>query len=113
MNRAKQADNSLVRLRLMAVSARMTVSRSPGPNVASARSVSLSVSAAITPSRERPRSVSTSRTSRRSPLAHLRELAAVGIDHALASPRTSWDEATFEAIASILPEVHAIEPETI
>ena len=35
----------------MAVSARMTASRSPGPNVASARSVSLSVSAAITPSR--------------------------------------------------------------
>ena len=46
----------------MAVSAWMTVSRSPGPNVASARS--------------------------------------------------SWDEATFEAIASILPEVHAIEPKT-
>jgi len=45
-------------------------------------------------------------------LAHLRELAAVGIDHALASPRSSWDEATFEAIASILPEVHAIEPKT-
>jgi F420-dependent oxidoreductase-like protein len=43
-------------------------------------------------------------------LGHLRELAAVGIDHVLASPRPSWDEATFEAIASILPEVHAIEP---
>src|SRR5208282_2241041 len=28
-------------------------------------------------------------------LAHLRELAATGIDHALASPRSSWDEATF------------------
>jgi hypothetical protein len=28
----------------------------------------------------------------------------------LASPRRSWDEATFEAIASILPEIHAIEP---
>jgi hypothetical protein len=28
----------------------------------------------------------------------------------LASPRSSWDEATFDAIASILPEVHAIEP---
>ena len=61
-----------MRLRLMATSARMTVSRSAGPNVASARSVSLSVSAAMT--------------------------------------RPSWDEATFEAIASILPEVHAIEP---
>ena len=45
-------------------------------------------------------------------LAHLRELAAVGIDHVLASPGSSWDEATFEAIASILPEVHAIEPKT-
>jgi len=45
-------------------------------------------------------------------LAHLRELAAVGIDHALVSPRRSWDEATFEAIASILPEVYAIEPKT-
>ena len=43
-------------------------------------------------------------------LDHLRELATVGIDHVLASPRSSWDEATFEAIASILPEVHAIEP---
>jgi F420-dependent oxidoreductase-like protein len=43
-------------------------------------------------------------------LDHLRELAAVGIDHVLASPRSAWDEATFEAIASILPEVHAIEP---
>jgi F420-dependent oxidoreductase-like protein len=45
-------------------------------------------------------------------LAHLRELAALGIDHALTSPRSSWDDATFEAIASILPEVHAIEPKT-
>ncbi|MGH3195043.1 MAG: LLM class F420-dependent oxidoreductase [Streptosporangiaceae bacterium] len=43
-------------------------------------------------------------------VSHLRELAAVGIDHVLTSPRQSWDEATFEAIASILPEVHAIEP---
>ena len=43
-------------------------------------------------------------------LGHLRELAAAGIDHVLASPRRSWDEATFEAIASIQPEIHAIEP---
>jgi F420-dependent oxidoreductase-like protein len=42
-------------------------------------------------------------------LAHLRELAAAGIDHALVSPRQAWDEATFDAIAAILPEVHAIE----
>jgi F420-dependent oxidoreductase-like protein len=40
-------------------------------------------------------------------LSHLRELAALGIDHALVSPRRSWDDATFEAIASILPQVHA------
>jgi F420-dependent oxidoreductase-like protein len=44
-------------------------------------------------------------------LAHLRELAAAGIDHALVSPRRAWDEATFDAVAAILPEVHAIEPE--
>ena len=43
-------------------------------------------------------------------LAHLRELAAVGIDHVLASPRQSWDEATLEAIMPIVPDVHAIEP---
>jgi F420-dependent oxidoreductase-like protein len=43
-------------------------------------------------------------------LAHLRELAAVGIGHALVSPRRAWDEATIDAIVAILPEVHAIEP---
>ena len=31
--------------------------------------------------------------------------------HALVSPRRAWDEATFDAVAAILPEVHAIEPE--
>jgi len=44
-------------------------------------------------------------------LIHLRELAAAGIEHVLFSPRRSWDEATFDAVASILPEVHAIEPD--
>jgi F420-dependent oxidoreductase-like protein len=43
-------------------------------------------------------------------LTHLRELAAAGIEHALVSPRPAWDEATFDAVAAILPEVHAIEP---
>jgi F420-dependent oxidoreductase-like protein len=43
-------------------------------------------------------------------LAHLRELAAAGIDHALVSPGQAWDEATLDAVAAILPEVHAIEP---
>ena len=40
-------------------------------------------------------------------LSHLAELAALGIDHVLVAPRQSWDEATFDAIASILPQVHA------
>ena len=44
-------------------------------------------------------------------LIHLRELAAAGIEHVLFSPRGSWDEATFDAVASILPEIHAIEPD--
>ena len=43
-------------------------------------------------------------------LAHLREMAATGIDHALVSPQQAWDTETFDAIAAILPEVHAIEP---
>lgn len=43
-------------------------------------------------------------------LAHLRELAAAGIDHALVTPGQAWDEASFDAVAAILPEVHAIEP---
>ncbi len=43
-------------------------------------------------------------------LDHLRELATVGIGHVLVSPRQSWDVAALEAIVSILPEIHAIEP---
>jgi F420-dependent oxidoreductase-like protein len=39
---------------------------------------------------------------------HLRELAAIGIDHALLSPRSPWDEESLEAVASIVPEIHAI-----
>jgi F420-dependent oxidoreductase-like protein len=38
---------------------------------------------------------------------HLRELAALGIDHVLLSPRQAWDEATLDAVTSIVPEVHA------
>jgi hypothetical protein len=41
---------------------------------------------------------------------HLRELAALGIDHVLLSPRQAWDEATLDAVASIVPEVHASQP---
>jgi alkanesulfonate monooxygenase SsuD/methylene tetrahydromethanopterin reductase-like flavin-dependent oxidoreductase (luciferase family) len=44
-------------------------------------------------------------------LAHLRELAAAGIEHVLFSPSRSWDEASFDAVAAILPQVHAIEPD--
>lgn len=43
-------------------------------------------------------------------LSHLRELAAIGIDHVLVSPRGAWDDATADAILSILPEIHVIEP---
>jgi F420-dependent oxidoreductase-like protein len=38
-------------------------------------------------------------------LDHLRELAELGIDHALVSPRGGWDQGKFDAVASILPEV--------
>jgi alkanesulfonate monooxygenase SsuD/methylene tetrahydromethanopterin reductase-like flavin-dependent oxidoreductase (luciferase family) len=44
-------------------------------------------------------------------LAHLRELAEAGISHALVAPEGPWDEARFDAVAAILPDVHAIEPE--
>jgi F420-dependent oxidoreductase-like protein len=44
---------------------------------------------------------------------HLREIAAVGIDHAIVGPPGPWDEVTLEAVASILPEVHEIEPATV
>jgi F420-dependent oxidoreductase-like protein len=41
-------------------------------------------------------------------LDHLRALAAIGIDHVLVGPRSPWDDATLEAVAGILPEVHAM-----
>ena len=43
-------------------------------------------------------------------LDHVRELGALGFDHVLVSPRRSWDEATLDAILSILPDIHALEP---
>jgi hypothetical protein len=43
---------------------------------------------------------------------HFRELAAVGVGHVLASPRRAWDESILEAVASVLPDVHAIQPGT-
>jgi F420-dependent oxidoreductase-like protein len=41
-------------------------------------------------------------------LGHLRELASLGIDHALIAPRGSWDQAALDAVASVLPQVHAL-----
>ena len=44
------------------------------------------------------------------PIDHLRELAALGLDHVLLAPPRGWDDQTLDALASIVPEVHAIEP---
>jgi F420-dependent oxidoreductase-like protein len=44
-------------------------------------------------------------------LSHLRDLAAAGIGTALVAPGRPWDEASFDAVAAMLPEIHAIEPE--
>jgi F420-dependent oxidoreductase-like protein len=41
-------------------------------------------------------------------LAHLQDLANLGIDHAILSPRGPWTEEIIESLATILPEAHAI-----
>ena len=41
-------------------------------------------------------------------VAHLAELAGIGIDHAIVSPRRAWDTATLDTVATIVPEVHSI-----
>ena len=41
-------------------------------------------------------------------LGRLRELAGLGIDHAMVSHRGPWTEASLAALAAVLPEVHAI-----
>jgi alkanesulfonate monooxygenase SsuD/methylene tetrahydromethanopterin reductase-like flavin-dependent oxidoreductase (luciferase family) len=41
-------------------------------------------------------------------LDHLAELADLGIDHAMMSPRRPWDEATLDWLAALVPDVHAI-----
>jgi F420-dependent oxidoreductase-like protein len=41
-------------------------------------------------------------------LDHLAELADLGIDHAMVSPRRPWDEATLDWVAAIVPDVHAV-----
>src|SRR6516162_5871296 len=45
-------------------------------------------------------------------LGHLRELAGLGIDHVMLSPRGLWTEQNLAAVASILPEVHEIGVDT-
>jgi hypothetical protein len=42
-------------------------------------------------------------------LARLRELSALGFGHAMVAPRGPWTEAMIDAVASILPEVRALE----
>lgn len=39
---------------------------------------------------------------------HVWELAELGIDHAIIGPREPWDDATLDAVAGILDDVHAI-----
>jgi F420-dependent oxidoreductase-like protein len=41
-------------------------------------------------------------------VAHLAELAARGIDHAMVSPRQPWDEAALDRVAAMVPDVHAL-----
>jgi F420-dependent oxidoreductase-like protein len=43
-------------------------------------------------------------------LAHLRDLAALGIDHVLLAPPGPWDDASLDALISMLPDIHALEP---
>ena len=41
-------------------------------------------------------------------LSHLAELATLGIDQAMLSPRHPWDEPTLDWLANLLPDAHAI-----
>jgi F420-dependent oxidoreductase-like protein len=41
-------------------------------------------------------------------LAHLADLASLGIAHAVVSPAAPWDEATADWLAALLPDIHAI-----
>jgi F420-dependent oxidoreductase-like protein len=43
-------------------------------------------------------------------LAHLRDLVKLGIDHVLLSPPGPWDDASLDALISMLPQIHALEP---
>jgi F420-dependent oxidoreductase-like protein len=42
-------------------------------------------------------------------LTRLRELSALGFDHAMLAPRGRWTEAAIDAVAAVLPEVHALD----
>ena len=42
-------------------------------------------------------------------LAHLADLAALGIDHVLLACRGPWDQATLDALISAVPAIHALE----
>jgi hypothetical protein len=41
-------------------------------------------------------------------LDHLGDLAALGVEHVIISAPRPWDDATLEAVCSVLPDVHAI-----
>jgi F420-dependent oxidoreductase-like protein len=41
-------------------------------------------------------------------LEHLADLASLGIDHAIVSPRGPWDEATLDWMAALVHDIHAI-----
>jgi F420-dependent oxidoreductase-like protein len=41
-------------------------------------------------------------------LSRLRELSALGFDHAMLAPRGPWTEAAIEAVAAVLPEARAL-----
>jgi F420-dependent oxidoreductase-like protein len=41
-------------------------------------------------------------------LAHLTDLASLGIAHAVVSPRTPWDEPALDWLAALAPAIHAI-----
>jgi F420-dependent oxidoreductase-like protein len=41
-------------------------------------------------------------------VAHMRELADLGIDHVLLAPQGPWDEKRLAGVAATLPEVHAM-----
>jgi len=95
----------------MAVSALMIAWRSAGPNDASARSEGrdyAEIDKTVTSAFDLGLDRQARQAGLAEPVDHIRELAAAGLEHVLISPRQGWDQATLEAVASVLPEVHAI-----